>query len=250
MEIVGRGFLAGHLRSIAAAHHRAVVVAAGVSAASDTSQDEFGREARLLYRIAARCAERGEQLVFFSTASTGMYSMSGRAGREAGPVFPATPYGRHKLALEAALNSSEVDYLILRLAHVVGPRQPPHQLLPSMAAQVRSGRVTIHRGARRDLIDVHDVVRIIDSLLSAGVSRETVNVASGAAVPVEDIVDHLELRLGSTAAREYVDRAGAQEVSVDKLRALVPGVAEMRFGPHYFRSLLDKYVPATASLLR
>jgi nucleoside-diphosphate-sugar epimerase len=149
--------------------------------------------------------------------------------------------------LETALASSNVDYLILRLAHVVGPRQPAHQLLPSLAAQVRAGRVSIQRGAQRDLIDVDDVVRIIGELLSAGVSREVVNVASGVAVPVEQIVDHLELRLGRTAVRRYSDSLRAQAVSVEKLRGLAPCVAGMGFGPDYFRTVLDKYVAAFAA---
>ncbi|WP_327071963.1 NAD-dependent epimerase/dehydratase family protein [Kitasatospora sp. NBC_01302] len=246
MQIVGRGFLAGHLESIASAHPRAVVLAAGVSATSDTSHDDYGREAAVLYDTADRCASRGERLVFFSTASAGMYSVPGRVGKESGPVFPATPYGRHKLALETVLASSTVDYLILRLAHVVGPRQPPHQLLPSLAAQIRAGVVSIQRGAQRDLIDVDDVVRIIDELLSTGVSREVVNVASGVAVPAEQIVDHLEMRLGRTAERRYNDSLRAQAVSVEKLRALAPCVRDMNFGPDYFRAVLDKYVTSFA----
>jgi nucleoside-diphosphate-sugar epimerase len=247
MEIVGRGFLAGHLRSITPAHPRTVVLAAGVSAAGNTSHDEYGREAAVLYEVATRCAARGERLVFFSTASAGMYSVPGGIGEEEGPVFPATPYGRHKLALETALASSTVDYLILRLAHVVGPRQPAHQLIPSLAAQVRGGEVSIMRGARRDLIDVDDVVRIIDELLTAGVSREVVNVASGVAVPVERIVDHLELRLGRSAARRYDDSPRAQTVSVEKLRKLAPCVDGMGFGPDYFKTVLDKYMAVFAA---
>lgn len=248
MHIVGHGFLAGHLKSITSAHPRTVVLAAGVSAAGNTSHDEYGREAEVLYDVASRCAARGERLVFFSTASAGMYSVPGGIGEEDGPVFPGTPYGRHKLALEAVLTSSPADYLILRLAHVIGPRQPAHQLIPSLAAQIRRGEVSIKSGARRDLIDVDDVVRIIDELLTAEVSREVVNVASGVAVPVEQIVEQLELRLGQSAVRRYDDSPRAQTVSVEKLRRLAPCVAGMNFGPDYFRTVLDKYIDVFAPI--
>src|SRR4051812_30098309 len=103
MQIIGRGFLAGHLRPITAAHPGVVVLAAGVSAANDTSQHDFDREATLVYQAIRRCSASGERLLFFSTAAAGMYSVPGEPGREDGPVLPATPYGRHKLALEAVL---------------------------------------------------------------------------------------------------------------------------------------------------
>ncbi|ANP56018.1 nucleoside-diphosphate-sugar epimerase [Streptomyces griseochromogenes] len=243
MEIIGRGFLARHLRPIADAHPGVVLLAAGVSAAGDSPQAEFGREADLLYETIGHCEERGKRLVLFSTAATGMYSLRGEAGRESGPVRPATAYGRHKLALEAVLASSRLDYLILRLAHVVGPHQPAHQLLPSLTRQVASGAVRIYRGARRDLIDVSDVVHIVDGLLSTGVAREVVNVASGRAAPVEEIVGHIETCLGVRAEREFLDAAGAaQPVSIGKLRRLLPSVQDIGFGPDYHRAVLDKYV--------
>lgn len=240
MEIVGTGFLAGNLKAIESTHPGVVVAAAGVSAAGHTSEAEFSREARLVYDLVHRCTETGEKLVFFSTASTGMYSVPGEPGVEDGPVFPATPYGRHKLALESVLDLSAIDYLVLRLGHVVGPNQPPHQLLPTLAAQVQSGLVRMFAGARRDLIDVADVVTIISLLLDTGASRTKVNVASGFAVPIERIVEYLERRLGNKAERQYLQRTVNQPVSIAKLRDLVPAVATMGFDPDYHVRVLDR----------
>lgn len=240
MRIIGTGFLARHLAVIAHRHDGVVALAAGVSAAATTSTAGFDREAELLYRIARECAASGERLMFFSTAAAGMYSAVGDAGREDGPVFPGTPYGRHKLALEAVLRSTSVDHLILRLSHVVGAHQPPHQLLPSLVEQVCSGRVRLFRGARRDLIDVADMVEIVDALLTRGVRREVVNVASGRAVPVADIIGHLEHRLGVVPEHEVVAATCGQAISVAKLARLVPAVGP-RFGDDYFRTVLDRY---------
>ena len=248
MDIAGTGFLARNLEPISAAHPRVVVAAAGVSAADGTSEAEFAREADLLYRLIRRCGQRGHKLLFFSTASTGMYSVPGEAGREDGPVFPATPYGRHKLALEGVLAAAGIDYLVLRLGHVVGPQQPPHQLLPAMVRQVRSGLVRLHRGAQRDLIDVADVVAIADRLLATGANRTVVNVASGVPVPIDEIIDHIEARLGLRAVREYVKDAHNQPISTAKLVRLVPDVAAMGFEPGYHRRVLDRYVTAAEPL--
>ena len=243
MAIVGRGFLARHLALLGPAHPGVVAIAAGVSAASDTSDVEFAREAALLRDVMRRCASTGERLLFFSTASTGMYGAPGGRGREDEAVRPRTPYGRHKLALEEALRQSTVDYLVLRLAHVAGPHQPPHQLLPSLASQVLAGTVRLHEGARRDVIDVLDVVTVVDRLLAAGVSRDVVNVATGFAVPVEDLVDRIETRLGVRARRERVRTPPVNHlVCTGKLRRLVPAVDRMGFGLRYHEGVLDRYV--------
>ncbi|UKY51778.1 NAD-dependent epimerase/dehydratase family protein [Streptomyces inhibens] len=247
MEIVGQGFLARNLRPIASAHSGVVVAAAGVSAAGGTSEEAFAREAGLLYELIHRCKEKGHRLVFFSTASTGMYSTPGEPGREDGPVFPATPYGRHKLALEAVLAASAVDYLILRLGHVVGAAQPPHQLLPAMVRQVMSGRVRLFRGARRDLIDIDDVVTIVDRLLATGVNRTVVNVLSGAAPQIDEIIDDIEAILGRSTQRTYTATGGNQQVSTVRLRRLVGDVAGMGFDKDYYRRVLAKYVPSYAT---
>ncbi|WP_353945693.1 NAD-dependent epimerase/dehydratase family protein [Streptomyces sp. HUAS MG91] len=246
MDIVGTGFLARNLRPLADRHPDTVALAAGVSWASGTSDADFAREAQLVGEVAKRCADEGRRLLFFSTAATGMYGLAEGPGREDVPVTPCTPYGAHKLALEELLRGTGADHVILRLGHLVGPHQPEHQLLPTLVRQLREGVVRVHRGAARDLIDVGDVVTVVDRLLAADLRAETVNVASGFAVPVEDIVDHLERDLGLGARREFHDTGVRQHViSTEKLRALVPQVARMGFGPDYHRRVLGGF---TASL--
>ncbi|RKT55637.1 NAD-dependent epimerase/dehydratase family protein [Saccharothrix australiensis] len=247
MDIVGNGFLARHLAPLVGAHEGAVVFAAGVSAAAHTQPEGFDREARLLYDVIRRCGATGERLVYFSTAAAGMYAVPGAPpAREDGPVYPATVYGRHKLAMEAVLAASGVDHLVLRLSHVVGPGQARHQLLPALVAQVRTGAVRVFRGADRDLIDVADVVAVVGHLLATGVNREVVNVASGFPVPVERIVEGVQARLGLRATWAYEPGTRGQPVCTAKLRALVPAASGMAFGPRYFEAVLDKYVGAYA----
>lgn len=241
MEIIGKGFIARNLEPLAHRHPDVVVLAAGVSWAVGTSEADFRREADLLRDMAERCRATGRALLFFSTASTGMYGACEGPGREDEPVTPCTPYGAHKLALEEQLRASGAEFLILRLGHLVGPGQPPHQLLPTLVRQLREGSVWIHRGAVRDLVHVDDVVAVIDRLLTKGLRGETVNVASGEAVPVELIVDRLEQGLGTGARREYRDAGSHHVISIDKLRDLVPDVAAA-FGPGYYRRVIDTFL--------
>jgi nucleoside-diphosphate-sugar epimerase len=247
MDIIGTGFLAQSLRRIEARHPRTVVLAAGVSWAAGTSDADFARETLLLDEVAQRCLVGGRRLLFFSTAATGMYGAVRGPGREDEPVTPCTPYGAHKLALEERLRATGADHLVLRLGHLVGPGQPAHQLVPALVRQMRTGSVALHRNAARDLIDVRDVVTITDRLLDLDLRRETVNVASGVAVPVEQIIDHLEHRMGLVTRREYRDTGVHHVISTEKLRGLVPEVARMGFGPDYYRRVLDTFVASCAA---
>jgi NDP-hexose 4-ketoreductase len=105
---------------------------------------------------------------------------------------------------------------------------------------VRAGRVLVHDGARRNLIDVEDVVAIVDHLLARDVCGDVVNVASGFSVPVETVVDHLEGRLGVAASRDHQGGGSTHAVSVERLHALVPETAGFGFGPDYFRAAVDR----------
>ncbi|MFI6645457.1 NAD-dependent epimerase/dehydratase family protein [Streptomyces sp. NPDC050504] len=239
MEIIGSGFLARHLAVLETDHPHVTALAAGVSRTIDVGQSAYQREAALLYETIDDCRRLDRTLLFFSTASASMYGGVGAPGREDGPVYPQSPYGHHKLALETVVRLSGVRHLILRLGHVLGPDQPAHQMLPILIGAVRSGRVEVHRGACRDLIDVADVVSAVDALLRADALDEVVNVASGVAVPAESIVDHLELRLGGPLERRFVDRSSRYEVSLDKLSELTRGKAGQPFPEDYYKGVID-----------
>ncbi|PRY32494.1 NAD-dependent epimerase/dehydratase family protein [Umezawaea tangerina] len=242
MRIVGRGFIAGNLAGIAGRHPDAVVLAAGVSSTHVTDPAEFTREHDLLADVVRRCAEEDLRLVVLSSASHAMYGSTDVPATELDPVDPVSPYGRHKLALERRVAESGVPWLVLRLSHVVGAGQRPHQLLPAFVEQVRSGVVRLHRDTFRDLVDVRDVVSAVDGLLAAGVRDEVVNVASGTPYPVGAIAEGVRARMGLPARQEVVDATPVRTaVSTARLRAAVPGLAPLG-GDAYLERLLDRYV--------
>lgn len=249
MEIVGRGFLAHHLTPLAPSHPGVVAVAAGVSTTVVDQTPEFDREATMLYDVLRRCRASGSLVVFFSTASAAMYGADDSPGTEDGLIFPTSPYGRHKVALESVVQNSGVDWLVFRLSHLVGDAQRPHQLLPLLVSGVLAGEVTVHRGSHRDLVDVRNMVVALDRLLRDGVRNTTVNIASGIPQPIEAIVEGIECRLGRTADRRIVEVPRTRTlVSTARLRSLVPEAAGFGFGPRYLDALLDSYVGKLAAV--
>lgn len=239
MEIIGSGFIAHHLAPLADKYPDVAVIAAGVSTTAVDSPAEFDREAELVYQVIRRCRAENRMVVFLSTSSHAIYGADDSPGTEDGPIFPTSVYGRHKLALETAVRGADVDWLILRLTHLVGDRQPPHQLLPLLVAGVRAGRVTVHRNTRRDLVDVRHLVVALDRLLADGTRNTVVNIASGVPLRTESIVRGIEQRLGRVAEWHMVDVPPTNTVvSTERLRTLVPEVADFRFRPDYLSELL------------
>ncbi|WDO05346.1 NAD-dependent epimerase/dehydratase family protein [Streptomyces murinus] len=243
MEIVGNGFVAGALRSIAPRHPGVVALAAGVSRIrAEYAHRDLARETALVTEQARRCASRGTRLLYFSTASAALYGTPGCSGTEDCRHPPRTWYGEHKLAMEQLVRRSGCRWLILRLTHLVGPGQRPHQLVPALVAQALGGRVRILRGASRDLLDVDDFVAMTDLLLGAGIEGETVNVASGRSIEVDAIVDHVAALTGTDPVRTYVEEASRHTVSIERLRSLSPRT--WAFGEDYYKGVLDRSVGA------
>jgi nucleoside-diphosphate-sugar epimerase len=245
VRIIGDGFLA---RNLAAAFDdrfpEVTALASGVSSTATAAFDEYDREARALYDVLEECRRHGRRLLFFSTASFSMYGFPPGQASETDPVRPPNAYGRHKLALESVVRSSGTEHLILRLSHVVGRHQRPHQLLPTLVRDIVEGEVTVLRGAHRDLLDVRDLLHAVERLLEDGVSGELLNLASGVPQPVESIVTAIEQRLGVTARR--IHRPGSPAIthaSVERLRRRVPDFRTATADQDYLSALLDAYLP-------
>ncbi|HYP40115.1 MAG TPA: SDR family oxidoreductase [Chloroflexia bacterium] len=242
MHILGRGFIASNFACLSELHARTVLFAAGVSNSRCLDEAEFHREIVMLDDAIRHCRVNDLKLVYFSSSGL-VYGGYPGYTQEDGPSVPNTAYGKHKLAMERAIQASGVDYLILRLANVVGPDQKGHQLVPALYAQMQRGVVVVWKGAHRDIIDIADVVRITERLLAQDVSRQVLNVASGVSVPVEDIVAHLEASIGSPVTKQYIDCPDSYAVCIDKLKKTL-GAANMDvfgFDTGYYKRVISKY---------
>ena len=144
-----------------------------------------------------------------------------------------------KIAMESIIARSGVPYLILRLAYPIGPQQQPYQLIPALIRQVHAGYVNIRRGTRRDLIDIEDVVQLTSTLLAQGCVNQIINMASGIAVEVEQIVDFLEQRTPHVVLRNYTYGQTGYHVNIDKLVQVAGDAAH--FDSTYYQRVINKY---------
>lgn len=115
---------------------------------------------------------------------------------------PDNPYAASKAAAEALLvgevKSFKLDVVIARAFNHIGPGQSDRFVVPNFAAQL--ARIAGGSGdhllvgnleAKRDFLDVRDVVAAYVALALRGVSGEIYNVCSGVARSIRDVLREL-----------------------------------------------------------
>ena len=115
------------------------------------------------------------------------------------PVQPTSPYGLSKYTAEMALAMlrvrGNVELMVARPFNHIGPGQRTDFACPSFArkiVEIESGRrLALTHGnlaARRDFLDVRDVVRAYRLILEHGSDGDTFLVASGVSRSMEEVV--------------------------------------------------------------
>ncbi len=198
MKIIGHGMIAQSLLPYHDRSSNAVIFASEVANSRTTNEQAYEREYQLLYETLHACTAEGKQIVYFSSAGA-IYGETNSPRTETTPLFPTTAYGRHKLLCQSVIANSGANYLIVRLANLVGRAQNASQLVPALVEQIKQGRVTILAQAVRDLLDVDDFAKILLCVLAADLTKQTLLVASGHSIAVAEIVSEFSgyLVLGS-----------------------------------------------------
>ncbi|MFD6177244.1 MULTISPECIES: NAD-dependent epimerase/dehydratase family protein [unclassified Isoptericola] len=177
-----------------------------------TGQDALDREVTVLDALvdellaAGRRHPRTTLRVFLSSSAGGVYAGSADPPfTEATPPSPLAPYGRAKLASEAAvgrLTDAGVAVLVGRIANLYGPGQnlaKPQGLITQLCrAEVQRSPLLIYVSldTARDYVFVRDAARMIlagmDRLAGAGPGAAVVKIlASQSAVTLATIVGEL-----------------------------------------------------------
>jgi nucleoside-diphosphate-sugar epimerase len=133
---------------------------------------------------------------------------------ETSPVEPVTPYAQSKLAtyreLDAQCAASGLSFAWARLFYLYGPFEDRRRLVPAVTLALLEGRPARATSGdqRRDFLHVDDVASALHAL---GLNELTgpVNVGSGEAVAVRDVVLHL----GTLTGRPDLVELGALEQS-------------------------------------
>lgn len=207
----------------------ATIYAAGVANSQCVDAREFEREQARL--TAALESERDAgRFVYFGTCS------------QSDPAAAATPYGRHKQAMEDLVRERHARWLILRMPQVAGASPNPHTLLNYLYQRIlRAERFRLQTNATRNVIDVEDAARIAGELvLVEGACHETVNIATPRSIPVLEIVGVVERLAGKRAVYESVDEGARYSIDVARVTPIADRLG-IRFDEGYLERTLRRY---------
>lgn len=160
---------------------------------------------------ALRVAAPAARLVHLGSAAEYGPTGIGERTAEETPARPVAPYGATKLAGTLTVLGAELDALVLRVTNPVGPRAPRAGLPGRLTAELgRAVTRTPHEGvqvgdlsAYRDFVDVRDVAHAVELALTLpGRLPRLLNIGSGRAVPVRDLVHGLVAAAGYTGRVE------------------------------------------------
>ncbi|GGM11756.1 NAD-dependent epimerase/dehydratase family protein [Deinococcus aerophilus] len=146
-------------------------------------------------------AQTDVKLVHLASAAEYGRTPEGHASREDDVAAPRSPYGASKLAatvlIEEAVRSGRVRAAALRLTNPLGAGLGagtlPGRAAQELARAAREGAATVQfgpLGAQRDFVDARDVARAVLHALDSDL-QGVVNVGSGQARPVRDLVEGL-----------------------------------------------------------
>ncbi|MFG2294508.1 NAD-dependent epimerase/dehydratase family protein [Streptomyces sp. NPDC048603] len=191
-------------KTLAAAAPDAVVNCAGATGSDPVALAEVNARGPAVLCAALREAAPAARLVHLGSAAEYGPGTPGTRVAESEPACPVTPYGASKLAGTVAVTASGLDAVVLRVGNPVGPGAPATGLPGRITALLREAgadpAAVLRLGdlsAYRDFVDVRDVARAAELAVTArGPVPPVLNVSTGEAVPVRDLVAALVRRSG------------------------------------------------------
>jgi len=174
-------------------------------------------------------AMHADAFVYFGTCSV------------ADPDVRNTPYVQHKLAMEQMVSAHQ-KYLILRLPQVAGKTPNPHTLLNFLYARIsRSESFNLWSKAKRNIIDVADVVAIAQQLIAnTSMRNTTLNIANTVNYSMPEIVRAMEFVVCKSAVYDAMERGSEYYIDTSAIYPLLDKVG-IESGNNYLEKTISKY---------
>lgn len=226
--IIGNGLLADAFRRSNFDSSDLIIFASGVSNSKEVDFSKFLREKKLLESFFSK----ETKIIYFSTCSI------------EDDILKSTPYVQHKVEIESML-AKQSSYLIFRLPQVVGFTNNQNTLTNFIYNKIKSNQhFDLLADARRNIIDVDDVVKIAKYVLSKDDCNQnrTMNIASSKSITVLELVKIYEQILGLKAKYNLIKGGSSYSIDVTECMkiALELGIYQDDIQT-YIRQVLTKY---------
>jgi nucleoside-diphosphate-sugar epimerase len=228
-KIIGNGMIAKSFGDYTFSKN-CLLIAAGVSNSLETRFTEFQREENLIREAISHHPDR--QLIYFSTCS--IFQLS------------KTPYIAHKLNMEKIIAEKSTSHLIFRLPQAVGVVKNSTLVSFLVTEILKGGNIAIQLKAKRNLIGVDDVARIVHQLIERGAAADgIINIAAKNSVFVLDIVIEIARILDKKYNGTNVDAGESYEIPIDFIEMHLSDDDPL-FEDDYWKKVLMKFVPRIA----
>jgi nucleoside-diphosphate-sugar epimerase len=189
--IIGNGLIANGF-NFYKDNKRVLIFASGVSNSNENCELAFEKEKNLLRQAReSKGLDDDYLLVYFSTTSL------------LDPSQFNNYYVNHKKNMERVVKDSD-RFIIFRLPQIAGKSKNPNTLINFLYQKISSGeKFDLWLNAKRDIIDIEDTFKICHQIIEEGnhINKE-INIGTGVARSIEDVVNCLEELTGKKALYE------------------------------------------------
>lgn len=224
--VIGNGLIAKAFKQSFQKDQNILFFASGVSNSNENRSSEFEREKNLL--IKSLEIYRDQTFIYFSSCD--VYSTD------------HSKYFSHKLNMENLVKTKAKKYYIFRLPQVVGKTKNTNTLIGFLYSKIQNdSEFVLWKNARRNLIDVDDVVSIVKCIVFKKLEmNSTMNIAAPIDYSVEEIVFAFENLLNKRTSFTLEDKGSAIRVDTTNLNHIFAEL-KMTFSKNYLDNLLKKY---------
>lgn len=224
--IIGSGMLAKSLQKID--NEDFIFFCSGVSNSKEIDKLEYEREKKLLadYYCKDKC------LIYFSSYFVGIDN------------YLKQQYYKHKLEMEEQIKQNFKYYKIFRLPQVVGISKNSNTLTNFLNNCILNDlQMNIYTNARRNLIDVEDIVMVVEYLNKNDLLvNEIVNLIATKNFEIINIIEVFEIFLNKKAIKK-MSISDEKEFPInisDEIREIYDSL-NIKFNDIYLENLIKKY---------
>lgn len=179
-------------------HEDLIIFASGVSNSAETRIEEFQREFEMIKKYLN--VQLNRKIIYFSTGS--VYSKV------------SSDYVLHKKRMEHLISSSTDNYLILRLANVIG-NSSNNTMIPFFIKKIMNNEeLTIQNGVTRQFIYEKDIVDITYDFIFKK-HHGIVNIASEFSFNIESVVRIIANKLKKKVKIQYSEGSENYSIPLD-----------------------------------
>lgn len=207
-----------------------IFFASGVSNSKETSKSEYKKEIVILKKVLLN--KKDNQLfIYFSSCSI------------FDPSKQNSSYVKHKIKIENIIRKFD-NYYIFRLPTVIGRSSNNSTLINNLVHKLNNKKkIKILLGAKRNIIDISDVVKLVDLILMKNKDKnKTINIANKYNNKIEDIILYLSKVLNKSPIFEFKKSLirSSYSINTNYIKKYVL-LLNIKFNKNYYKEVINKY---------